>query len=124
MRGGGSVEAQPVKKPIESSAERHPNGHEAGGPSGKHRFRYLKASFTTALAHVAPGRVVQQFARHQSFETTQLYLLVADSATRAAVDWVSGRRAIRDVDLTRPIGEVATKSTTKPRKRAAGDAGK
>ncbi len=52
----------------------------------KHRFHDTKASFVTAVAHVAPAAVTQQLARHKSYETTRRYLRVADAAARQAVE--------------------------------------
>ncbi|PWC80806.1 tyrosine-type recombinase/integrase, partial [Azospirillum sp. TSH58] len=52
----------------------------------KHRFHDTKASFVTAVAHVAPAAVTQQLARHKSYETTRRYLRVADTAARSAVE--------------------------------------
>lgn len=52
----------------------------------KHRFHDTKASYVTAIGHVASGPVTQQLARHKSFETTRRYLLVSDVAARRAVE--------------------------------------
>ena len=48
----------------------------------KHRFHDTKASYVTAVAHVAPVAVTQQLARYRSYKTTRRYLKVAGPATR------------------------------------------
>ena len=83
------------------------------GLDGKHRFHHLKASYTTALAQVAPDPVVQELSRHKEFATTERYIRVADEAKRAAVDAVAGRGALDGLDLTKPIGQVAPENRTR-----------
>ncbi|CCG42152.1 tyrosine-type recombinase/integrase [Magnetospirillum molischianum] len=56
------------------------------GLEGVHTFHNTKASFVTAIAHVAPAAVTQDLARHRDYRTTQRYLKVADHAKRAAVE--------------------------------------
>lgn len=56
------------------------------GLQGIHTFHNTKASFVTAVAHVAPAAVTQDLARHKDYRTTQRYLKVADHAKRAAVE--------------------------------------
>lgn len=63
------------------------------------------ASYVTAVAHVAPAAVTQKLARHRSYETTRRYLLVADAATREAVE-AATMRPIR-------VGDSAPTSTQK-----------
>ncbi|MBI1209549.1 MAG: tyrosine-type recombinase/integrase [Azospirillum sp.] len=52
----------------------------------EHRFHDTKASFVTAVAHVAPAAVTQKLAGHKSYETTQRYQRVADQAARSAIE--------------------------------------
>lgn len=52
----------------------------------QYRFHDTKASYVTAVAHVATAAVTQQLARHRSYETTKRYLRVADEAARNAVE--------------------------------------
>ncbi|WP_425455493.1 tyrosine-type recombinase/integrase [Azospirillum griseum] len=52
----------------------------------EHRFHDTKASFVTAVAHVATAAVTQQLARHKNYETTRRYLKVADEAARQAME--------------------------------------
>ncbi|WP_454018781.1 tyrosine-type recombinase/integrase [Azospirillum sp. Marseille-Q6669] len=59
----------------------------------KHRFHDTKASYVTAVAHVAPAAVTQQLARHKSYDTTKRYLRVADEAARRAVDAITMKAA-------------------------------
>ena len=59
------------------------------GLDGIHTFHNTKASFVTAIAHVAPAAVTQDLARHKDYRTTQRYLKVVDHAKRAAVEAAS-----------------------------------
>lgn len=58
----------------------------------QHRFHDLRATYITALAHQAPGRVVQELARHKSMTTTQSYIRIADEAQREAVEAIGVNR--------------------------------
>jgi integrase len=56
------------------------------GLGDRYKAHAVRASYITALAHVAAGGVVMQLARHKAWATTQKYLKVADKAKRAAVE--------------------------------------
>ena len=56
------------------------------GLEGVYRFHDLRASYVTAIAHVASSAVTQRLARHASAATTARYTRIADSAARAAVE--------------------------------------
>ena len=74
--------AVPVKNPKKAFAR----VLKEMGLQGIHTFHNTKASFVTAVAHVAPAAVTQDLARHKDYRTTQRYLKVADHAKRAAVE--------------------------------------
>ncbi|MGE0719219.1 MAG: tyrosine-type recombinase/integrase [Alphaproteobacteria bacterium] len=107
-------------RPVKSPKTAIRTALKKAGLAGRHRFHDLKGTYTTGLAHVAPGRVVQQLSRHKSFATTEMYIRVADQATRAAVDALAGRPAVADIDLSAPMGEATAKATAKPKRRRAG----
>jgi integrase len=75
----------------------------------EHRFHDTKASYVTAVAHVAPAAVTQQLARHKSYETTRRYLRVADEAARRAVEAIS----------MNAVGSTQTASTRKQESQTA-----
>jgi len=76
---------------------------KACGLEGQHRFHNTKATFVTAVAMNAPAAVTQKLARHKNFETTQRYILVADKASRDAVDAIDFSVKAEKVIWSRPI---------------------
>jgi integrase len=70
-----------------------------------HKFHQTKASFVTAVAHVAPAAVVQQAGRQKDYRTTQRYIKVADQAMKTAVEEASFKpqptsEPVQNSDLT------------------------
>ncbi len=100
-------------RPITSPKTAIQTALKKAGISGKHRFHDLKASFSTALATTAPAKVVQQLSRHKSFQTTERYILVADEATRTAIDEFNESAVAMEVDAMRPEGKVPDKAPDK-----------
>lgn len=112
---GAAADGRPHPwRPVRSPKRAIRTALKRAGVAGQHRFHDLKGSYTTGLAHVAAGPIVQKLARHKSYETTEAYIEIADDAARAAVDALTGRPAVAGLDLSRPIGKVPTKIPTKP----------
>lgn len=83
-----------------------------------HRFHDTKASFVTAVAHVAPAAVTQQLARHKSYDTTRRYLRIADTASRQAVDAATFQpsRSPTQISHARESGTKNPDETSKKKK--------
>jgi integrase len=89
-----------------------------------HRFHDTKASYVTAIAHVAPAAVTQRLARHKSYETTQRYLRVADEAARAAVEAASMRvKTGGPTPISHPTSGDSLGNTANPLKEMVGATG-
>ncbi|WP_082108958.1 tyrosine-type recombinase/integrase [Azospirillum thiophilum] len=91
----------------------------------QYRFHDTKASYVTAVAHVATAAVTQQLARHRSYETTKRYLRVADQAARNAVEAIPMKAIANAVaspsrkQESQTDGMAATKAPQEPGKEKA-----
>lgn len=76
---------EPKPRPVKSLRKAWAAAQRRAGIARPYRIHDIRASFITAVATVAPDRVLQSLARHISPATTARYVKIVDPLRRAAV---------------------------------------